>query len=372
METRVEENVHASAHGVRRDREPAHRRCRCKLADSSQRRSATACDANREGVVDGIAQCRPLGPARLAGRARLQQLRRPHRLRGDAGASCIVRSTRASRCSIPRTPTATAAHSESFLGELLGDRRKDIVLATKFGMAMDDAGIKQGGSRRYIMSAVEASLARLRTDWIDLYQLHQPDPLTPIEETLRALDDLVRAGQGALHRLLQPRGLAGRRRRVDVASSRPRRVRLRAGRVQPARTASTSGSCCPRSLAFGDRLASRTSRSRAACSPASIERDAPLPEGARLTYTKALRRPLPHRAQLGARRSACGVCRERAATRWSSSRSRGSPRARRWRASSPARRSPSRSTPTSRPWHGASRQDELDEIDQDRRALIGC
>lgn len=85
--------------------------------------------------------------------------------------------------------------SETALGEILGPRRKDIVLATKFGMPMDDAGALKGGSRRYIMAAVEASLRRLRTDWIDLYQLHQPDPLTPIEETLRALEDLTRAGK---------------------------------------------------------------------------------------------------------------------------------------------------------------------------------
>ena len=85
--------------------------------------------------------------------------------------------------------------SEEHLGESLGDRRKDIVLATKFGMAMDDAGVRKGASRRYILSAVEASLKRLKTDWIDLYQLHQPDPLTPIEETLRALDDLIRQGK---------------------------------------------------------------------------------------------------------------------------------------------------------------------------------
>jgi aryl-alcohol dehydrogenase-like predicted oxidoreductase len=85
--------------------------------------------------------------------------------------------------------------SEEYLGESLGDRRKDIVLATKFGMAMDDAGIRKGASRRYILSAVEASLKRLKTDWIDLYQLHQPDPLTPIEETLRALGDLIRQGK---------------------------------------------------------------------------------------------------------------------------------------------------------------------------------
>ena len=85
--------------------------------------------------------------------------------------------------------------SESYLGQVLGERRKDIVLATKFGMPMDDAGRLKGGSRRYIMRAVEASLKRLKTDWIDLYQLHNYDPLTPIEETLRALDALIRAGK---------------------------------------------------------------------------------------------------------------------------------------------------------------------------------
>lgn len=85
--------------------------------------------------------------------------------------------------------------SETVMGRILGDERKRIVLATKFGMPMDDSGEKQGGSRRYIMQAVEDSLRRLRTDWIDLYQMHQTDPRTPIEETLRALDDLVRQGK---------------------------------------------------------------------------------------------------------------------------------------------------------------------------------
>src|SRR5437764_5130202 len=85
--------------------------------------------------------------------------------------------------------------SETFLGELMGDRRKQIVLASKFGMAMDEARGLVGASRRYIMTAVEASLKRLQTDHIDLYQLHKPDPHTPIEETLRALDDLVRQGK---------------------------------------------------------------------------------------------------------------------------------------------------------------------------------
>ncbi|HEX2941368.1 MAG TPA: aldo/keto reductase [Rhodopila sp.] len=85
--------------------------------------------------------------------------------------------------------------SETVMGRILGDERKRIVLATKFGMPMDDTGERQGGSRRYIMQAVEDSLRRLNTDWIDLYQMHQPDPRTPIEETLRALDDLVRQGK---------------------------------------------------------------------------------------------------------------------------------------------------------------------------------
>ncbi len=85
--------------------------------------------------------------------------------------------------------------SEEALGRILGDRRKDIVLATKFGLPMDDAETLSGASRRYIMTAVEASLRRLKTDWIDLYQQHRPDPRTPIEETLRALDDLVRQGK---------------------------------------------------------------------------------------------------------------------------------------------------------------------------------
>jgi aryl-alcohol dehydrogenase-like predicted oxidoreductase len=85
--------------------------------------------------------------------------------------------------------------SETILGQLLGDRRKDIVLATKFCMPMDDAGVLQGASRRYIITAVEASLKRLKTDYIDLYQVHRPDPKTPIAETLRTLDDLVRQGK---------------------------------------------------------------------------------------------------------------------------------------------------------------------------------
>ncbi len=88
--------------------------------------------------------------------------------------------------------------SETILGEVLKGRRDDVTLATKFGANMDSAnGQDRGarGSRRYIRRAIDASLTRLQTDHIDLYQYHTPDGITPIEETLAALDDLVREGK---------------------------------------------------------------------------------------------------------------------------------------------------------------------------------
>lgn len=90
-----------------------------------------------------------------------------------------------------------AGRSEEILGEVLAGRRDQVVLATKFGSQGSDlygpaAGAK--GGRGYIRRAVEHSLRRLRTDYIDLYQIHSPDPATPIEETLAALSELVRAG----------------------------------------------------------------------------------------------------------------------------------------------------------------------------------
>jgi aryl-alcohol dehydrogenase-like predicted oxidoreductase len=95
--------------------------------------------------------------------------------------------------------------SESRLGEILADAgaavRGNVVIATKFGSDVRRLGLDNGadwgarGARRYIIRAVESSLRRLQTDWIDLYQMHRPDPLTPIEETLSALDDLVHAGK---------------------------------------------------------------------------------------------------------------------------------------------------------------------------------
>jgi aryl-alcohol dehydrogenase-like predicted oxidoreductase len=105
-------------------------------------------------------------------------------------------------CGVTLIDTADSyGASEERLGDILAGRRDDVVIATKFGSDVRRLGLDNGadwgarGSRRYIRRAVESSLRRLRTDWIDLYQMHRPDPLTPIDETLAALDDLVREGK---------------------------------------------------------------------------------------------------------------------------------------------------------------------------------
>jgi aryl-alcohol dehydrogenase (NADP+) len=85
--------------------------------------------------------------------------------------------------------------SEDIVGRALQGRRDSVVLATKVGRPVGEDPTHQGASRRWIMNAVENSLRRLQTDWIDLYQIHRPDPDTDIEETLSALTDLVRSGK---------------------------------------------------------------------------------------------------------------------------------------------------------------------------------
>lgn len=86
--------------------------------------------------------------------------------------------------------------SEEYLGKALADHdRHQIVIASKFANPMGEGELMKGASRRYIIGAVESSLKRLNTDYIDLYQQHIPDPSTPIEETLRALDDLIKGGK---------------------------------------------------------------------------------------------------------------------------------------------------------------------------------
>lgn len=85
--------------------------------------------------------------------------------------------------------------SEEYLGKILGSRRDEVVIATKFGLPMSDGARPRNASSRYVVSAIEASLRRLRTDYVDLYQIHFPDVDTPIEETLTALDELLRQGK---------------------------------------------------------------------------------------------------------------------------------------------------------------------------------
>src|SRR4051795_8471205 len=89
----------------------------------------------------------------------------------------------------------SAGESEEIVGKALRDRRDDVVLATKFFMPMGDDPNQRGGSRRWIIKAVEDSLRRLGTDYIDLYQVHRPEPGVDVEETLGALTDLVRQGK---------------------------------------------------------------------------------------------------------------------------------------------------------------------------------
>ncbi len=85
--------------------------------------------------------------------------------------------------------------SEEFVGKGVKNKRSQVIIATKFGQPMGDSPNERGGSRHHIMQAVDASLRRLNTDYIDLYQIHIPDPTTPIEETLQALDELVQGGK---------------------------------------------------------------------------------------------------------------------------------------------------------------------------------
>jgi aryl-alcohol dehydrogenase-like predicted oxidoreductase len=85
--------------------------------------------------------------------------------------------------------------SEEFVGKAVKGKRSHVIIATKFRDPMGDGSNERGGSRYYVMKAVDASLRRLQTDYIDLYQMHRPDPTAPIEETLRVLNDLVRSGK---------------------------------------------------------------------------------------------------------------------------------------------------------------------------------
>ena len=173
--------------------------------------------------------------------------------------------------------------SEELLGRALGKRRDDVVVATKFGMDMGGANGPDWGaraSRRYVRRAVEASLRRLGTDHIDLYQLHQPDLVTPVEETLEALTELVTEGKVRYLGCSQLRGLAGRRRALDGRHAR----------------------ACARSCRRRTSTRSTTGPPRRSCSRRSthlgVEPDRLLPAGLRPAH----REVPPRRA--GARRAA--------------------------------------------------------------------
>ena len=131
-----------------------------------------------------------LGCNNFGGRLRLEETRAVLHKAFDLGITLFDTSD-----TYGATGGGQTGDSETQMGQVIGPMRQQIVLATKFGNPMVPDGTKQGGSRRYIMNAVEDSLRRLRTDYIDLYQIHATDPATPMEETLRALDDLIRQGK---------------------------------------------------------------------------------------------------------------------------------------------------------------------------------
>ncbi|MDP9073612.1 MAG: aldo/keto reductase [Actinomycetota bacterium] len=123
----------------------------------------------------------------------------------------------------------SSGESEEIVGKALAGRRDDVVLATKCHAAMGDDPNRQGNSRRWIIRACEDSLRRLGTDWIDLYQIHRPDPGTDIDETLGALTDLVRAGKVRYlgsstfpaHAIVEAQWTAERRQRERFVAEQP-------------------------------------------------------------------------------------------------------------------------------------------------------
>src|SRR5262245_56896647 len=115
------------------------------------------------------------------------------RLDAAATAAVVHESLRQGVTSFDTADIYGGTKSEEFLGRALGGHRREVVVATKFGMAID--ADRKGASSAYVRRALEDSLRRLGTDWVDLYQLHQPDPATPIADTLGALNELVREGK---------------------------------------------------------------------------------------------------------------------------------------------------------------------------------
>ena len=196
------------------------------------------------GCWDADAPAWRLRPRSDRRRARLQQLRLPDRRARPPARWSTPRSTRASRFFDTADVYGNRGGSEEFIGRALAGRRDQVVLATKFGSDLGD-GETARGARPYIRKAIEASLRAARHRLVDLYQYHRPDGVTPIEETLGAMDELVAGGQGALHRLVELHGGAGRGGRRDRAPSAADAVRLRAERVLAGSRASAERELLP-------------------------------------------------------------------------------------------------------------------------------
>ena len=164
------------------------------------------------------------------------------------------------------------------------------MLATKFARPMDPEGRLQGASRRYIMSAVEASLRRLGTDRIDLYQQHIADPRTPIEETLRALDDLVRQGKVRYIGCSTLSAWQVVEAQWTATHLGPQPLRRLPGALQPARTRARRRADAGHQ-AYGLGLIPFSPLANGLLT-GKYRRDAPLPAGARLDHDAAHRRAL--------------------------------------------------------------------------------
>ncbi len=142
--------------------------------------------------------------------------------------------------------------SEEIVGKALaGGRRDEVVLATKVHGTMGDDPNQLGNSRRWIIHEVENSLRRLKTDWIDLYQIHRPEPDTDIDETLGALSDLVRAGKVRYDRQLDLPRPPDRRGAVGRRAPRPRALRLRAAALLDAGPRASRPTCCRSASSYG-------------------------------------------------------------------------------------------------------------------------
>jgi 1-deoxyxylulose-5-phosphate synthase len=149
---------------------------------------------------------------------------------GDAAIAVIRRALDLGITFIDTADVYSLGRSEELVGKAIADRRPDVILATKCGLPMGNGPYARGLSRRWIMRAIEDSLRRLGTDYIDVYQAHVPDPDTPLEETLRAMDDLVRQGMVryigcsnfAAWQLAQALGIAERRGLVPWVSAQNR------------------------------------------------------------------------------------------------------------------------------------------------------